>query len=46
MDESIVPLFERDENWMKSVLGRKFGLGRERFRPLQDEYYGLLGCYR
>ena len=43
MDESVLPSFEYEENWVNPVLGEKYALDRERFRPVHDAYYGYLG---
>ena len=43
MDEMVLPSFEYLENWPSPALGERQALDRERFRPVMDEYYRLLG---
>jgi len=43
MDESVLPSFEYEENWANPLLNEKRALDRAQLRPVQDEYYRLLG---
>ena len=43
MDETVLASFEYPENWANPLLGERYALDREQFRPVMDEYYGLLG---
>ena len=39
MDESVLPSFEYLENWVNPLLGERYALDREQFKPVMDEYY-------
>ena len=43
MDESVLPAFMYDENWVNPLLGERQRLDPERFRPLADAYYARCG---
>ena len=43
MDESVLPAFDYEENWVNPLLGEKQALDRQAFRPVMDEYYRLFG---
>lgn len=43
MDESVLASFEYPENWVNPLLGERYALDREQFRPVMDDYYRLLG---
>jgi len=43
MDESVLPAFEYEENWVNPILDKKHALDREQFLPVMDDYYRLLG---
>ena len=43
MDELVLPSFEYLENWQNPMLDRRFGLDRDQFKPVMDEYYALRG---
>ena len=43
MDESVLAIYETQENWTNPYLGQKYALDREQFAPLMDEYYARLG---
>ena len=42
-DESVLPAFEYEENWVNPILDQKHALDREQFLPIMDDYYRLLG---
>jgi len=42
-DEMILPYFEQLEGYQNPLLERRYGLDREQFRPVADEFYGLKG---
>ena len=42
-DETVIPYFEREENWQNPFLERRERLDREKFRKLMDKYYELRG---
>ena len=39
MDEMVLPSFEYPENWTNPLLGQRYALDREQFRPVMDDYY-------
>jgi len=39
MDERVLPSFEYPENWPNPLLGERYALDRERFKPVMDDYY-------
>jgi aldehyde:ferredoxin oxidoreductase len=43
VDETIVPYFERAENWVNPLVGTQVALDRGKFANLLDEYYRLRG---
>ncbi len=43
MDETVLPSYEYEENWINPLLGQKHALEREAFLPVMDEYYRALG---
>ena len=43
MDESILPYFEETELHQNVYLDRRYGLDREQFGPVLDEFYRLHG---
>ena len=43
MDESVLASFEYKENWPNPILAQRYGLDREQFRAVMDDYYRLLG---
>lgn len=43
LDELVLPSFEYPENWTNPAHGRRLSLDRDRFTPVMDEYYRLLG---
>jgi hypothetical protein len=43
MDESVLPSFEYPENWVNPLLGERYALDREQFKPVLDDYYRYLG---
>jgi aldehyde:ferredoxin oxidoreductase len=43
MDESVLPSFEYLENWTNPLLGKRYALDREQFRPVLDDYYRYQG---
>ena len=43
MDESVLPSFEYLENWTNPLLGERYALDREQFKPVMDEYYAHQG---
>jgi aldehyde:ferredoxin oxidoreductase len=43
MDEMVLPYFEQTELYQNPFLDRRYGLDRERFRPVMDEFYALHG---
>jgi aldehyde:ferredoxin oxidoreductase len=43
MDETALPSFEYAENWVNPLIEQPQALDRQQFRPVQDEYYRLLG---
>jgi aldehyde:ferredoxin oxidoreductase len=43
MDESVLPAFEYLENWTNPLLGQRYALDRELFKPVMDEYYQYQG---
>ena len=43
MDEMVLPSFEYRENWQNPHLDKRYGLDREQFQPVMDEYYALRG---
>jgi len=42
-DEMVLPYFERIEWGQSPFLGEQYGLDREQFKPVMDEYYALHG---
>jgi aldehyde:ferredoxin oxidoreductase len=42
-DEVLLPYFERTEAMQNPFLGRRYGLDREQFKPVLDEFYALHG---
>jgi len=43
VDETVIPYFERVENWVNPFVGESKGLDRCKFAQLLDEYYRLRG---
>jgi aldehyde:ferredoxin oxidoreductase len=43
MDEMVLPYFERTESYQNPLLERRYGLDREQFAPVMDEFYELKG---
>jgi aldehyde:ferredoxin oxidoreductase len=43
MDETVLPYFERTEPYQSPFLDRRYGLDREQFKPVMDEFYRLHG---
>ena len=43
MDETVLPYFERTEVGQNPLLGKRYGLDREQFKPVLDEFYSLHG---
>jgi aldehyde:ferredoxin oxidoreductase len=43
MDGIVLQSFEYPENWVNPLLGERYALDREQFRPVADQYYSLLG---
>ena len=43
MDEMVLPSYEYLENWANPVLGERYALDREQFKPVMDDYYGYQG---
>jgi len=43
MDETVLPAYEYQENWVNPVAGEKKALDRAQFAPVMDEYYRCLG---
>ncbi len=43
MDEMVLPSFEYRENWQNPHLETRYGLERNKFVPVMDEYYALRG---
>jgi aldehyde:ferredoxin oxidoreductase len=43
IDEMTLPYFERVECYQNPLLQQRYGLDREEFRPVLDEFYGLKG---
>jgi aldehyde:ferredoxin oxidoreductase len=43
MDEMLLPFFEGLEALTSPFLGERYGLDRDRFRPVLDQFYSLLG---
>ena len=43
MDEMVLPYFEETELYQNPLLERRYGLNREEFRPVMDEFYALHG---
>jgi aldehyde:ferredoxin oxidoreductase len=43
MDEMVLPSYEYLENWANPLLGERYALDREQFRPVMDDYYGYQG---
>jgi len=42
-DELVLPYFEQEESFANPLLGEKYGLDREQFTPVLDEFYTLHG---
>ena len=42
-DEMVLPYFERTETAPNPLLGQRYGLDREKFKPVVDEFYSLHG---
>jgi len=42
-DEMVLPYFERIEMGQSPFLGEQYGLDREQFKPVMDEFYALHG---
>jgi aldehyde:ferredoxin oxidoreductase len=42
-DETLLPYFERTESMQNPFLGQRYGLDREQFAPVLDEFYALHG---
>jgi aldehyde:ferredoxin oxidoreductase len=43
-DEMVLPYFEQPELYQSPFMDRRYGLDREQFRPVLDEFYTLHGC--
>jgi aldehyde:ferredoxin oxidoreductase len=43
MDELVLPYFEETELYQSPFLDRRYGLDREQFKPVMDEFYALYG---
>jgi hypothetical protein len=43
MDETVLPYFERTEPHQNPFLDKRYGLDREQFKPVLDEFYTLHG---
>jgi hypothetical protein len=43
MDEMVLPYFEREEAYQNPLLEKRYGLDRERFTSVMDEFYELKG---
>jgi aldehyde:ferredoxin oxidoreductase len=43
MDETVLPYFERVEAYQNPLLEKRYGLDREQFAPVMDEFYELKG---
>ena len=43
MDEMVLPSYEYLENWTNPLLGKRYALDPQQFRPVMDEYYAHLG---
>ncbi len=43
MDETVLSYFERTEPYRNPFLDRRYGLDREQFKPILDEFYTLHG---
>jgi len=43
MDEMILPYFERIEAYRNPLLDKRYGLDRQQFKPVMDEFYALKG---
>ena len=43
MDEMVLPHFEQTELYQSPFLDRHYGLDREQFKPVMDEFYALHG---
>jgi aldehyde:ferredoxin oxidoreductase len=42
-DETLLPYFERTESMQNPFLGQRYGLDRDQFAPVLDEFYALHG---
>ena len=42
-DEMLLPYFERTESYQNPLLEKRYGLDREQFKPVMDEFYALKG---
>jgi aldehyde:ferredoxin oxidoreductase len=43
LDETLLPYFEREETLPSPFLKQRYGLDREQFKPVMDEFYTLHG---
>ena len=43
LDETVLPYFERTEAGQNPLLERRYGVDREQFKPVLDEFYALHG---
>ena len=43
LDETVLPFFERLEGFQNPLLDKRYGLDREKFKPVLDEFYTLHG---
>jgi aldehyde:ferredoxin oxidoreductase len=43
MDEMVLPYFERSEPYPNPLLNQRYGLDRDQFKPVMDEFYALHG---
>ena len=43
LDETVLPYFERLESFQSPLLEQRYGLDREQFKPVLDEFYTLHG---
>ena len=42
-DEMVLPYFEQPESYQNPLLGKRYSLEREQFKPVVDEFYALHG---
>ena len=43
VDETVLPYFDQLESHQNPLLEKRYGLDREKFRPVLDEFYSLHG---